>query len=456
MIVAVPGLVGLVVTLAPSVLSVVGGPYAWLGAIWSGHPSGVGLAPADVPDLPTVSITDAVALAILAVASAVAHLAVTRRPTAALGGLGIGGPTAVLVAVTAIGAPWPVLPAASLLLGLILVLVAATVARHPSRTAIATGQGLIYIGAGIAGSLGVRWTTLTAFGVVLLAAAVVAAIGRGRAWPVGGGLAAVGALVALAATGGFAADRPAREVAFAVLGAAVVALFAGAVLARGPDRAVQARAVHAAAQAAGVLALLFTSGFPGYASAVSVLWGIALGLRALVAGTSPNLRAVLAAIAGGYELLAWWLLLSDHGVTLIEAYTLPLALVALLAGWAALRARPDLRSWVAYGPALAAGFLPSLAAIIGVAGDPWRRLSLGAAAIIVVILGSVTRRQAPVVIGGVVLVIVALHELVLVWQLLPGWIPLATGGVLLVALAITYERRLRDLGRLRAALGRMT
>jgi hypothetical protein len=60
------------------------------------------------------------------------------------------------------------------------------------------------------------------------------------------------------------------------------------------------------------------------------------------------------------------------------------------------------------------------------------------------------------VIGGVVLVIVALHELVLVWQLLPGWIPLAAGGVVLVTLAITYERRLRDLGRLRAALGRMT
>jgi hypothetical protein len=221
-------------------------------------------------------------------------------------------------------------------------------------------------------------------------------------------------------------------------------------------RAVEARALHAAAQAGGVVALLFTVGYPGYASAVSVIWGIALGLRALVPGTAPAVRARLAAIGAGFELLAWWLLLWAREVALVEAYTLPLALVALLAGWAALRARPDLRSWVAYGPALAAGFLPSLAMIISVPGSPWRRLGLGAAALAVVVLGAMKRRQAPVVIGAVVLVIVALHELVLLWQLLPGWIPLAAGGVVLVALAITYERRRRDLARLRTALGRMT
>jgi len=60
-----------------------------------------------------------------------------------------------------------------------------------------------------------------------------------------------------------------------------------------------------------------------------------------------------------------------------------------------------------------------------------------------------------VVIGGGVLLLVALHELTLVWDLLPRWIPLAAAGLLLVVLAMTLERRRRDLARFRAALIRM-
>jgi hypothetical protein len=140
----------------------------------------------------------------------------------------------------------------------------------------------------------------------------------------------------------------------------------------------------------------------------------------------------------------------------VEAYTLPLAAVALFGGWAALRARPELRSWVAYGPALLAGFLPSLAPVLVSTAEVWRRLVLFAAAVVVIVLGAVNRRQAPVVVGGVVALVVALHELVLLWQLLPGWIPLGAGGAVLLFLAITYERRLRDLTRLRSSIGGMT
>jgi hypothetical protein len=73
-----------------------------------------------------------------------------------------------------------------------------------------------------------------------------------------------------------------------------------------------------------------------------------------------------------------------------------------------------------------------------------------------VVLGALRRRQAPVVVGGAVLLVVALHELVLLWQRLPGWIPLAIGGSVLLFLAITYERRRRDVTRIRTALYRMT
>jgi hypothetical protein len=141
----------------------------------------------------------------------------------------------------------------------------------------------------------------------------------------------------------------------------------------------------------------------------------------------------------------------------VEAYTVPAAAVALLAGWVALRGRPDLRSWVAYGPALAAAFLPSLALVLtGASGDSvWRRLLLGLGALAVVLAGAIRRRQAPAVVGGGVLALVGLHELALVWYLVPSWVPLAAGGALLVALAITYERRRRDLRWLRATLSRM-
>jgi hypothetical protein len=89
-------------------------------------------------------------------------------------------------------------------------------------------------------------------------------------------------------------------------------------------------------------------------------------------------------------------------------------------------------------------------------GQPVRRLLLGLGALAVLLLGANARLQAPVVAGGAVLAAVALHELVLVWDLLPRWIPLAVAGLLLVLLAMTLERRRRDLARVRAALTRMS
>jgi hypothetical protein len=88
-------------------------------------------------------------------------------------------------------------------------------------------------------------------------------------------------------------------------------------------------------------------------------------------------------------------------------------------------------------------------------GEPSRRLLLGGAAVAVVVTGGVTRRQAPVLIGAAVLVLVALHELVVLWEEGLRWIPLALGGLLLVSVGATYERRSRDMRRLRLTVGRM-
>jgi hypothetical protein len=133
----------------------------------------------------------------------------------------------------------------------------------------------------------------------------------------------------------------------------------------------------------------------------------------------------------------------------------PVGVAAAVVGVLVLRSRPEVSSWVSLGPALGAGFLPSCYAILA-DPVPLRRLLLGAAAVAVVIVGATQRWRAPVLVGGGAAILVAMRELTLVWRLLDTWIPLTIAGLLLVALAATYERRRRDLARLRAAVGRMT
>jgi hypothetical protein len=198
------------------------------------------------------------------------------------------------------------------------------------------------------------------------------------------------------------------------------------------------------------LGALATSGSLRQAAMVLVGYGAVLGLSALRPG-----RRMFAAPAGAAELLAWWMLLFAADVGVIEAYTLPFALLAVAGGVNGLRRRPALRSWAAYGPALAAAFLPSLALVLAGPGEPVRRLLLGAGAIAVVVVGGARRRQAPVVVGATVLAVVTLHELVVWWDALPRWIPLAAGGLLLVSVGATYERRRRDLRLLRNTVGGM-
>ncbi|MBF9129418.1 hypothetical protein I0C86_10595, partial [Plantactinospora sp. S1510] len=273
----------------------------------------------------------------------------------------------------------------------------------------------------------------------------------------------------LAVAGPLAADLPLRVAALVVPGVAALTLAGGIVLTgRGareiaavpptgtaPARRAEGTAVQVASHVVAALALLLTVGEVRHAAAVCTLWGVALGLRALRPAESAARRWAHAAAAGAAELVAAWLLLWAARVALVEAYTLPAAVLGLLAGWLALRAWPDRSSWLAYGPGLGAALLPSLVSV-GVAGDqPWRRLLLGGGALLVVLAGAQWRRQAPVVLGGGVLATLALREMVDVWDRLPRWIFLAVGGFVLIGLAMTYERRRRDLRRLRAAVGRM-
>ncbi|MGW4945830.1 SCO7613 C-terminal domain-containing membrane protein [Actinoplanes sp. NPDC004185] len=445
---ALPLGIALVLATAPSLSAVLLQPYEWLGQVWSGRPDGTGVG--------AVARADVGALGVLAVAVVIAVQGARGRRAA----VWAVAPVLAVIApmgLAAAGVPWPGVPAESLVVGLA-GLLAVALLRPGMRAAGPAVTGAALAGAGLAGALATRGATLAALGLTLVAGAVAGVAGRALAARLAGWLTGAGAAVAFAWTVGRAAELSPATSALVVLGAAAVILAVGATLTgRRADagRAVEGLAVEVAAHAGALVALLLTDGSIRHAAAVCTFWGLALGVRALCPGAAAPVRRGHVLAAAVAELGGWWLLLASEEVATVEAYTVPAAAVALLAGWLARRSRPGLSSWVTYGPALAAALLPTLASALADEGQPLRRLLLGLGALAVLLAGAHRRLRAPVVAGGTVLAVVALHEVVLVWDLLPRWIPLAAAGLLLVGLAMTLERRRRDLARVRSALGRM-
>ncbi|WP_405100257.1 SCO7613 C-terminal domain-containing membrane protein [Micromonospora sp. NBC_01412] len=459
----VAGLGLLVVALlaaVPAVVAALVAPHGGPALPWSGAPAG-GTVPGATPA--GVALLVLTLAAVLVGRKRVGGPADVQRPGAPVGGGSRAGvllsalpfaAAALPVLLVAAGTPWPVVPAVLLLTGLAALLAATLAGPRPLLVPVTVPVGLVATAFGLAGLLATRVGTLAGLGALVVAATAVAVGGRVGPVRQGGALVAVGAATGFAVTAALAASLPLRSASFAVLTVAVLVL-AVAALPAGRDPA-RGPALDAAAQAVALLAVLLAVGSPRHAAAVCVLWGVAVGLRLLRRGEPAGRRWAFAGIAGGSELLGTWLLLGADGVVLLEAYTLPTAGVALAAGVVALRTRPGLNSWLALGPGLAAALLPGLVSVLfAPEPQPWRRLLLGAGALAVVLAGSARRWQAPVLLGGITLTLLALHELVRSWDLLPRWIFLAVGGLALIGLAATYERRRRDLARLRSVVGRM-
>ncbi|MFB7786192.1 SCO7613 C-terminal domain-containing membrane protein [Streptomyces vinaceus] len=357
---------------------------------------------------------------------------------------------------------WAGLFAAPLLCGLP---VAAVLAAQLAVTA-AAGAGAVRLGRGpgyaaaacaVVGALNLsvaaldgRTATFAVFG--LLGAGCAA----GAAWrpappPVRAGAAvlAVGYAAALAAALGALWGLAASWWALPLL--AVPAAVAAAGPRLGPVRL----PAEVAAGAVGAVALLLASWpwEPARAALVCALAGVVCAGAAVRAE-----RRGLGWAAGALFVAATWIRLSASGVQVPEAYTLPVTVPALVVGLLRRRRDGQASSWTAYGPGLGATLLPSLLAAWG---DPhWQRpLLLGLAALAVTLLGAHRRLQAPLLLGGATLAAVALHELapyvVQVADALPRWLPPALAGLLLLVVGATYEKRLRDARRLRAALGRL-
>ncbi|MFG2164113.1 SCO7613 C-terminal domain-containing membrane protein [Micromonospora chersina] len=426
---------------------------------WSGVPA--------VEPVPVAARAGLVLVLLGAVAAAYARIVTPDRRAAAdasgwwlpaLAALPFGA-VALPVLLAAAGAPWPVVPALVFGTGVAALLLAALAGPRPVAPLVLLPLGVVLTAPGLGGLLATRAGTLAGLGVLVVAATVAGAAGRPAEVRLTGWLGAVAAATGFAVTAALAGGLPLRTAGFAVLAVAALTLHATPTLRARTARAggpVGAVALEAAAQAVALLALLLTGGALRHAAAVCVLWGLAVAVRVLRRGETPARRWGFAAIGGGSELLGGWLLLAAGGVAVLEAYTLPAAALALGAGLLALRSRPGLNSWLALGPGLGAALLPSLVSVLAAPDpQPARRLALGLVALGAVLGGAARRWQAPVVLGTATLVPLALHELARGWDLLPRWIFLGLGGLALIALAATYERRRRDLARLRAAVGGM-
>lgn len=422
------------------------GPAGWAVRVWSGAPGGarqaVSVGASWLPQPQAAPLVLAAVAAVLALAVRDA----AWRPRALLGVLVLGW-SALMVVPVVLDVPYPaalvveVLATAGLLLPATRRRAARSTGPLPALLlALVTSVSLAFL------SLPTRSATvgvLTALTVLFAAASrkerlamvtVPAALGYGAAWA--------------CAVGAAAGWAPPHTALLVLLVPAVAALTAA--------RAADARTTLAAevtGAAAGLVAIALAAGDPALLSLVLSLAAVIAAGTALRAERRPAAHAATALLA-----TAAWVRLSAWGVTAPEAYTAPLSVPALAMGALRRRRDPGASSWVAYGPGLAATLVPSLAAAWS---DPYatRPWLLGAAALLVTLLGARYRLRAPLLLGGGVLLLDALHELapylVQLAGLLPRWVPPALAGLLLLAVGATYERRLRNVRRARDVLGRM-
>lgn len=432
---------GAVLWAVPAVGVTLLGPTAWLGHIWSGAPADARAAATLDAFWPPHAVTVPLVLAAVAVVLVTAVRSARWRPQALTAALTLTW-AAVLVTPPALQLPYAVgLSMQGLVVAALLVLaLLGRAAQTATGLALLTSLSLALL------SLATEPATLTV--LASLTAVFAAAAWRGRPTPLPAA-ASLGCATALVCAAGASAGWRPEHIALLVLVVPVVTALVAARL----DDAVTTVTVEATGAVAGLVAIGLAVGAPP-------LLAVVLSLCAVIAaGTAvrPDRRFAGYAAAVLF-VLASWVRLAAWQVEIPEAYTLPVTVLALLVGVLRRRRDPAASSWTAYGPGLAVTLLPSLTAAWA---DPgWTRpLLLGAAGLLLTLLGARHRLRAPLVLGGSVLALDALHELapylVQMADALPRWVPPALAGLLLLALGATYERRLRDVRRVREVLGRM-
>jgi hypothetical protein len=183
---------------------------------------------------------------------------------------------------------------------------------------------------------------------------------------------------------------------------------------------------------------------------VLTLAGIALAVASRKA-VSPIPYRCAATVVELAAVLTW---LAAAEVTVLEAYTVPIAAVGLIGGAALRRGRSDVGSWVAYGPGLVLLLGPSLVAAVAT-GPTVRVLALALCALLVVAAGATARLQAPIALGAITLLALAIDAGSPVADDVPRWIPIGVAGVALLWVGATFEHRMTNVRRVRSAFLRL-
>lgn len=455
---AAAGVTGVaVLAVLPSAAATLLGPAAVLTGLWAGAPDGTRELAAGAgawPDALSVPVVLLVAAVLLgAVYASLVHEG--REPAGWTGAVGAGAVGLVSAAVPVLLVSADVAYAAALVVDLLLVAGLLAAAVTVRRVPAAAGGTALWCAVAVAAHAGLlalaaEPATYAVFGLLLVLFAVSAARSREAvARSLTLVLSVVCALVVASAAGAsLELGAPRAAVLVLVVPAAVVVL---GLWVRTPAVVVPLEA-GAGFAALVALGLAVTDG--AYLSLVLALCGVLAAATAV----RPERRPGAGYLAAGLFATATWVRLVSAGVTHPEAYTLPVSVIACAVGLLRRRTDPEASSWTAYGPGLGVTLGPSLLALWS---DPhWQRpLLLGAAALAVTVTGAVRRLQAPLLLGGGTLALVALHELAphvaQVFDALPRWSVPALAGLLLLALGATYEQRLRDARRLREHLGRM-
>ena len=226
--------------------------------------------------------------------------------------------------------------------------------------------GLAAGNAGLAGSLADRRMTLFTLGSAVGVGLVAALGGRTQRARILGWLFAAVMAQAFVLTVGLVAGLPRTTSAFGVLAVSAALLVVASRLPRlrRPEAVHEASTLEWSGTAAALIALALAFDARPHLAGLLAAWGAILGISATRPGRREAHRRALFYAALACEVVAWWLLMDLAQVGVIEAYTLPFAAVALLAGLLELRQRPHLGSWVAYGPALIAAFVPTTAVVL--------------------------------------------------------------------------------------------
>lgn len=209
----------------------------------------------------------------------------------------------------------------------------------------------------------------------------------------------------------------------------------------------------AAALAGAIAAAAAVTAADDTATALAIHLTVAGALVTASALIRPT-RRVLGWPGAGLLAAATWVRLADLGVEAPEPYTLPSAVGLVVVGLDRLRRDPEASTATALVPGLLLGTVPSL---LWALDEPasLRALLLGIACLGLALAGPALRWSAPLLVGSTVGAVLVLRELAPYAADVPQWVLIGLAGTALTVVGTTWERRVRDVRRTTAYLGRL-